>query len=179
MAIQRVILLSGAVCAGKTAVATQLQDNHGFTRLSTSGHLRDFAQTMGDSRLELQELGDLRDEQTDFAWVVDDVARPAVDANPHIEFWLLDAARKPRQVDHLRRFFGNAVWHVHLTAPEEVLADRYVKRARPGDADYATTILHPNEQAARSLAPLADITFDTHQHTAAEIVSHTLATWTR
>lgn len=179
MTISRVLLLSGAVCAGKTAVATMLQDNHGFHRLSTSGHLREFASAEGHSRLELQELGDLRDEQTDFAWVVDDVARPAVEANPDAEFWLLDAARKPRQVEHLRRFFGNTVRHIHLTAPEEVLADRYARRARPGDTDYATTILHPNEAAARSLEQMADIVFDTSRFDATEVVTRALSCWSR
>jgi adenylosuccinate synthase len=178
MSIKRVLLLSGAVCAGKSAVASLLESGERFSRLSTSGHLRAYANSIdGGGRFELQELGDLRDAQTDFKWVVDDVARPAVVAKPAAQDWLLDAARKPRQVMHLREFFGPMVRHVHLTAPEATLIERYTGRARDGDKAYTETISHPNEQAARSLVGLADLCIDTSHCTPEDAVARTLALW--
>lgn len=173
------LLLSGAVGAGKTAVATQLETGGGFSRLSTSGYLRQYGAGLGPAgqRLQLQELGDRLDLETDYRWVVDDVALPSLALKPDAAHWLLDAARKPRQVVHFRTAFGLTVRHVHLTAPEAVLRDRYTRRKEPADTPYDEAIAHPNEVAARGLIERADIVFDTSVMSTNEVVRHIQSMW--
>jgi RNase adaptor protein for sRNA GlmZ degradation len=58
------------------------------------------------------------------------------------------------------------VLHVHLTAPEDTLEQRYeerrAKQSNPLDTSpYAVAIDHPNERSSRELISIADETFDT------------------
>src|ERR1700734_1788532 len=85
------------------------------------------------TRSELQNLGDDLDAKTDFRWLLDDVALPGFRSNPTIENWLVDAVRKSRQIEHFRDTFGEAVVHVHLTAPEIALRTRYEARRATSD----------------------------------------------
>jgi adenylosuccinate synthase len=118
-------------------------------------------------RLTLQELGDQLDLETDYRWLIDEVAVPAIASRPTQERWLVDAVRKDRQVAHFRHEFPGRVIHVHLTADEGVLRERYDARLRAGDdyqgnKSYDTAIRHPNELAARSLREIADHTIETN-----------------
>lgn len=179
MTVKRLLLLSGAICAGKSSVARALKENHGFSGISSGGYLwACVRQGAGlDMRSRLQETGDRLDFETDFAWVVDSVAIPALAANPSVENWLFDAVRKSRQIEHFRARFGEIVRHVHLLAPEDVLQERYAAGFEPGDASYVTAIAHPNEIAARSLDAMADKTFDTTAVTATVIATRIIAAW--
>jgi len=163
MTLERMVLLSGAMGAGKTLVASLLEADHGFRRLSTSGYLRAYGQGFGPTgeRLQLQDLGDRLDIETDYRWVVDEVALPAFSSFPMGQRWLLDAARKPQQVAHFRATLGDAVYHIHLTAPEAVLRKRYEQRLTSQDTPYTTAVAHPNEVAARGLEGIADVVIDT------------------
>ncbi|GGX02646.1 hypothetical protein GCM10007242_04650 [Pigmentiphaga litoralis] len=163
MPLQRMLILSGAIASGKTAVAQVLSTEFGFCRLSTRSYLIEFegGADILKGRTSLQDLGDRLDHETDFRWVVDCVADPAVDANPQIAGWMLDAARKPQQVQHFRERFGNAVRHVHLRAREDILHARYSLRAESCETSYRNVQDHPNEIAARGLELLADAVFDT------------------
>lgn len=177
--MKRMLLLSGAMGAGKTAVAAALEARDGFQRLSTSGYLRQYGAGLGSAgqRLQLQDLGDCLDEETDYRWVVDDVARPALAADPAVDDWLLDAARKPRQVQHFRSAFGPVVRLVHLTAPEPVLRERYKARQAADDTPYGTAIAHANEVAARSLLHIADVVIDTSINTPDDVVALIQTLW--
>lgn len=179
MTAKRLLLLSGAMRAGKTSVARALQENHGFSGVSSSGYLRacDRRSSALDVRSRLQEIGDQLDIETDFAWVVDSVAMPAIAASPSVENWFFDAVRKPRQIEHFRAQFGQIVRHIHLSAPEDVLQKRYAAGAALGDAAYVTAITHPNEIAARSLCAMADEIFDTSTVTTIEIATRIIVAW--
>ncbi|WP_208448835.1 hypothetical protein [Burkholderia cenocepacia] len=177
--IKRLLLLSGPVRSGKSSVAQVLKTDHGFHGISTGGYLRSYVRPgAGDiTRSWLQDLGDQLDLKTDFAWVVDSVAIPAVKAAPATESWLLDAVRKPRQVEHFRAQFPYVVRHVHLHAPESVLQARYGAGLSSGDPIYSLAIAHPNEVAARSLGIFADQIFDTEQASASEIAEQIVSLW--
>lgn len=166
----RVVLLSGPLAVGKTAVADALRDRGGLKKISSSGHLRQLAaeRLLPESREILQQLGDLLDQQTDYAWLVEDVAvRQMADDTNQLD-WFVDAVRKEQQVRNFRSKFSN-VLHVHLTAPEDVLRSRFLSRARDGDdvhdhAAYDRCIDHPNEQSARALDRIADQIIDLSVH---------------
>jgi cytidylate kinase len=160
-----IVLISGPLAVGKTAVARALIDKHNFARISSSGYLRELATSLAipTTRVGLQELGDRLDTQTDFAWVVD-AAAAQIESEPLRQNWFVDAVRKSEQVRNFRNKFRNLI-HVHLTAAEGVLKTRFLQRARNGDAttiigSYENCIAHPNEVSARALGEIADLSID-------------------
>jgi hypothetical protein len=167
----RILLLSGPLAVGKSSVAALLVDRGGFARVRSGKFLSDLAMKRGRTidRPTLQELGDRLDLETDYRWLIDEVAVPAIAAHPTQDRWLVDAVRKDRQVAHFfRQEFPERVIHVHLTADEGVLRERYEARLRAGNdyegnKSYDTAIRHPNELAARSLREIADHTIETNE----------------
>jgi gluconate kinase len=156
------LLLSGPVAVGKSGVANALIKDHGFASIKSSAYLRAQAASDGlsESRTNLQRTGDRLDDETDFKWLIDNVAAPAITANPDNDWWLLDSVRKKRQVDHFRDHFGKSVFHVHLVASESIIEARYNRRllagGETGNVTYAATIAHANELSSRSLIDIAD-----------------------
>ena len=180
--IEMLVLLSGPVAVGKTTLRQLLLKEHGFEYVRSSAYLVDLAAKQGDdtSRSGLQERGDGLDEATDYKWVLDAVAMPAMAAYPEHKRWLVDAVRKERQVEHFRAEFGLAVLHVHLTATEPVLRQRYESRANAlgatGDTTpYDAAIAHSNEAAARALISVADMVVDTEMTMPQEVATLVMA----
>src|SRR5437879_5669745 len=134
---RRILLLSGPLAVGKSSVAALLTERGNFTRVRSGQFLSEYATARGitPDRQTLQEIGDRLDIETDYRWLIDDVAAPAIASNPSQARWLVDAVRKHRQVEHFRNRFPGQVIHVHLTADERVLQERYDARQRAGD-DY-------------------------------------------
>lgn len=179
MDVGHMVLLSGAVGAGKTSVAGLLEKEHGFSRVSTSGHLKEIAAQRGMlvNRVTMQDLGDQQDIETDFTWPIT-VALAQMIGKPG-KRWLLDAVRKRRQVHHFRERMAGSILHVHLHAPEEVLRSRYQARQAAGDeygdpSPYDEFVQRPNEIESRSLADIADLCFDTSITTSAEAVQQAI-----
>ncbi|WP_338124885.1 AAA family ATPase [Pseudomonas fragi] len=165
--MKRLLLLSGPMASGKTSVSAALQERYDFVPISSGSFLRAQLASRIESadRFTLQELGDSLDRATDFSWLIESVANPAIEARPYVENWLLDAVRKPRQVESFRLRFGNTVRHVHIIAPESALQQRYAARGGTDLDEYHASVLHPNEQSARSLSGFADkVSRYTHVH---------------
>lgn len=167
MSMKSIVLLSGPIAVGKSSVATELVSAHGFRSIRTGPFLAALATStgIGTSRTDLQQLGDKLDRDTEYRWVIDEVAASAFDASPDVQCWLLDCVRKAQQVAHFRAQFGSLVLHVHFTAPEGVLEARYEsRRAQLTEPvlhpPYAAAICHANEVAARGLVSLADLVLD-------------------
>src|SRR5256885_10800615 len=101
---RRILLLSGPVAAGKSSVAALLVERGGFARVRSGHFLSEYATARGltPDRQTLQEVGDRLDIETDYRWLVDEVAAPAIASNPNQARWLVDAVRKHRQVEHFR-----------------------------------------------------------------------------
>lgn len=167
------------MASGKTSVAVALQEGYGFVPISSSAFLREqlAARNMPADRQHLQELGDSLDKATDFSWLIESVASPVINAQPHIDNWLLDAVRKPRQVELFKLQFAGLVRHVHITASESVLQQRYAERGAGDLAQYRAAVSHPNEQSARSLAGLADQALNIEASTPLEIADQILSAW--
>jgi adenylate kinase family enzyme len=145
MAVEKILLLilSGAIGAGKTSVAKALMASFAFQKISISDYLISQIPNgelrKGDERRQqLQELGDCIDRETDYRWVVDPVAVQAIAQASLVESWLIDAVRRKRQVEHFRNQFDPKVRHIHLTAPEEGLRARH---AQCGE-DYDKAVAH-------------------------------------
>lgn len=177
--MKRLLLISGPMASGKTSVSAVLQEFHSFVPVSSGSFLRAqlAARNEPTDRYTLQEFGDSLDRTTDFSWLIESVAIPALEARPDVHNWLLDAVRKPRQVELFRLRFGDAVRHVHIVAPESVLKQRYAARGLSHVEDYQASVLHPNEINARSLAGFADRVLDIEQHTPLEIADQIMDVW--
>lgn len=159
--IEKLILLSGPVATGKTALREVLVNSFGFRSVRSSGYLKQLAdrRCLAGERTGLQDLGDELDRLSDCRWLLDDVVRPECEAFPEQRRWLVDAVRKIRQIEHLRIEYGDVVQHIHLVAEEEILRRRYMER---NDAiPYETAIQHENEIASRKLILVADLVIDT------------------
>lgn len=159
--LDMLLLLSGPVAVGKTTLRQVLIAEYGFEYVRSSGYLKQVAEqrSLGGERTNLQDLGDELDSQTDYRWLLDEVAEPAFEALPDQRRWLIDAVRKHRQVEHFRAAYGDVVLHVHLNASEMVLRQRYGERKDATPYDVA--IQHENEIASRSLVDVADLVIDT------------------
>lgn len=179
--MRRLLLISGPMASGKTSVSAAFQELYGFFPISSGSFLRAQLAARNEpfERLNLQELGDSLDRATDFSWLIESVAIPAIEAQPAVDNWLLDAVRKPKQVELFKRRFGNAVRHVHIVAPDSVLSQRYAARGISHLEDYQANVLHPNEQSARSLAGFADKVLDTEEYTPLEIADQIMNIWER
>jgi cytidylate kinase len=74
------LLLSGPIAVGKTAVRDELVANHRFDYVRSGRYLTEMANkhSLTVGRTSLQDLGDQLDEATDFRWLLDDVIVPAL-----------------------------------------------------------------------------------------------------
>jgi len=177
--VKRLLLFSGPMACGKTSISEVLQARYGFFPVSSGAYLRAelTARYQMLDRHNLQELGDALDKETDFSWLIESVAIPAITARPDVENWLVDAVRKPRQVELFRNRFTDAVKHVHVVVSEAVLKQRYASRNPHHLPQYETDVSHPNEQCARSLASLADQILDTEGLTPSDIADQIIQVW--
>lgn len=167
------------MACGKTSISEMLQARYGFSPVSSGAYLRGelTARNQLLDRHNLQELGDALDRETDYSWLIESVAIPAIKGRPDVDNWLLDAVRKSRQVELFRLRFTDAVKHVHIVAPEAVLEQRYASRSPYHLVQYQMDVLHPNEQSARSLAALADRILDTEELTPSDIADQIMEIW--
>lgn len=160
------LLLSGPVAVGKTGIADALIRKHDFQSIKSSSYLRSLAaqRKLEQNRTNLQQIGDQLDGTTDYRWLIDDVALPSLASAPNQKRWLIDSVRKQRQIQHFREQFADSIWHVHLTAPERTIEERYVTRltagGESGKVPYAIAISHENEISSRSLIKIADVVLD-------------------
>ena len=183
---QELIIISGPIAVGKSSIIKLLVEDHAFAKLGSGKYLIGQAQKLGiePSRLNLVNLGDRFDEQTDFAWVVHQVAVPAMTQAPELSRWIFDSVRKRRQVAHFRDALPGQVFHMHCVAPEHILKSRYESRRRDSDTvtDYDRAIDTDNEREARSLRDLADWVVDTSKADCNQIAAQTMErflTWSK
>lgn len=151
-----VIAVSGPVGVGKSSFATLLVERFAATRLSTRTILLEAGVT--NERAALQEGGDRLDRDTGGGWVADAVARLATSAEADAVL-IVDSVRIAPQVDCLRAAFGSKVFHVHLTANDDLLAERYAARA-PELKEFATydeVRVNGTERAVPELSRVADV----------------------
>jgi len=178
MARKQIILLSGPLAVGKTTVRDSLIIRHSFDYIKSGRYLiaRAAELHIPVSRTSLQDLGDKFDIETDYRWLVDDVALPAFRNNAVCQRWIVDAVRKERQVTHFRSEFQSmaSVFHVHLTAPDDLLESRYEKRGADSVL-YPIACAHDNEVATRALVNVADWVCDTSKSSADDLADNIMS----
>jgi adenylosuccinate synthase len=171
-----VVVVSGPVAGGKSALAHHLERRFGGLRLSTRKILMSrLAPDQRATRATLQKIGEDLDRETGGTWVADRLGRDIWRARQDgIDLVIVDAARIAGQLAGLRRAFGREVRHVHVTASRDTCADRYRQRQSQHHFEeaptYADVLLDPTEQAIEDLQPLADLVIDTDRDVEADVV---------
>lgn len=167
--VKQVVALSGPVMAGKSTLAKSLASRFGFRHVRTRELLVRLTGQSG--RHDLQVAGARRDEETGGRWVCEQVERE-VRGGHEDALVAVDAVRIPQQVDALYRAYGAKVVHVHLTAPEDDLEQRYSKKSRASGelSSYAEVRAHPTEAKIDELAQIADVVVDTARSTPADVL---------
>ena len=96
---------------------------------------------------------------------------------PEPAYVIVDSCRIKGQVNSLRRLFGNRVVHVHLTASERELEQRYRGReSKMRELDsYAQVRADPTEARVDALIDIADIVVDTERCDAEDVLVRTAA----
>lgn len=177
-----VVALSGQVGAGKSTLATLLEQRHGARRFSTKDLLRRVAAERGESlpdeRRALQLYGKKLDDETGGGWVAE-AAAMVLEADPSIQLFVVDAVRLHDQVNRLREAFGHTVRHVHLYASELVLAERYAERGEGSGltelSSYAEVSADTVEASVPKLQSDADIAVNTQRCRPDDVVTRVAA----
>lgn len=168
--MRHVIVVSGPIAVGKSAFIDELVRRFGAVRISTRELIQSL-RSVPSERRALQEAGDELDRETDGKWVADALAARA-DTLAADAIVIVDSVRIAKQVEHLRRAFGSQVWHVHLTAPHEVLSRRFLSRRLEGDpATYAEARANATEAEVEQLGAIADERIDTDRLDAGSVAT--------
>lgn len=160
--LSRVIVLSGPVSSGKSTLARALVEHHGCTVVRTQELIALLVPSTQQERRSMQAAGDRLDRRDGGAWVATAVSKKA-QGLPKRSMVVVDSARIRGQIDGLRRAFGARVVHIHLTAPDAVLAGRYRKRKHHLKElrSYRALSDNPTERHIEQLASIADVVIDT------------------
>ena len=167
--LEQIILVSGPVAVGKTLLGQRLAERFGFRVIKTAELLRArMGITPAESRVAMQRKGRDLDEASSGQWVVDG-------AQDRIRSWdgdvrvVIDSIRIKEQAQAFREAHGRRVIHIHLTASDVRLRERYASQ-RSGYSEpksYDEVAKDPTEQQARGLGRIADVVVDTEKDTEA------------
>src|SRR6266540_3217439 len=106
-----VILLSGAVGAGKTTLADALVRKLGFARLFTRDLILSRLPETPLTRVNLQAAGERLDQETDGQWVAHELVK-LMSGDSSARGYVVDAVFIPQQVEAVRRAAQGPVLHV-------------------------------------------------------------------
>lgn len=166
-----IVLLSGHVSSGKTTLSALLAERFGTVPFRTKDLIRELAPRIEDERGAMQAYGERLDRQTRGAWVRDGLTR-RVKELPEDAVLVVDAVRIQGQIDAIREAYGPRVFHIHLTAPVEVLSKRYPRRRGRFQEfkSYADVLTNRTERLVGRLEATADAVIDTNRCTKGDVV---------
>ena len=149
----RIVVLSGPICAGKSKLCANLQTcGYGASVVKTRDLIKQQRPKVKEERGPLQRAGEALDRADGGAWVGNALVRLIRDFPRGSGLFVVDSARIRGQISAIRKAYGSAVHHVHLTAPEEELAARYELRdSRLRSCDLSGSKAEPHGKERRTL----------------------------
>lgn len=171
---RKIVLLSGHVAVGKSALAAALGERFGVYLFKTREIIARLKNVKAD-RKALQAAGEALDRETDGEWVASELRKfledlAPVDADDCVV--VVDAVRIRAQGDAVRRAYGRMVVHVHLTASEAARAERFEERnAEVREVtSYAEVLKNRTERQVDTLHEIADVVINTERSSLADDV---------
>ena len=158
--------------SGKTTLCNSLVERFGFSALRTKQLLSTLSPKIESERGAMQAYGQRLDRKTKGGWVRDALTHFATDQAEDVTV-VVDAVRILEQVHLIRQAFGPSVFHIHLTAPLEVLCERYESKRVNGlreFASYEEVRKNRTERNVQKLADIADVVINTARSTEADVV---------
>ena len=173
-----IVLLSGGVSSGKSTLSEKLREQYGFELLKTKTVIQERAKKelgreLTPSRRAMQNFGDSLDARTDGKWVLQALTSFIRKSSSSSERIVVDAVRILKQIAAIRQAYGFPVVHIHLKAPDDVLAVRYSERKNSGLKElssYAAVERNRTEARVNELEDSADVVIDTARCTAADVL---------
>ena len=151
-----VVLITGHLGSGKTALADSLSERHGFHLVRSSKAVRDKYNLMSAedmARLDMQAAGANWDQETDGAWLFDLVSKVA----PAHGKIVVDHVRNERQLKHFREKPDWRIVHVHLYGPKKFLESKYEQKLEQEKLTYEQADPVESEEDIRHFRDDADV----------------------
>tara|TARA_R110002110_G_scaffold409445_1_gene631758 strand:- start:421 stop:918 length:498 start_codon:yes stop_codon:yes gene_type:complete len=156
----RIVLLSGPIGSGKSALVRQLEERYRAKIIKTRELILKKSPRTKSERTALQRAGQRLDGIDGGAWVGEALQR-TIETHSSGQtprgLFVIDAVRIQGQIEAIRKAYGTDVHHIHLTAPEEELERRYEQRNGEGDhtVDYSALKKNRTEREIEKLAEIA------------------------
>lgn len=171
----RVVLVSGAICSGKSTLVDELRMRHGAEIVRTRDLILQAAPKAKVGRDALQRAGERLDRTTKGEWVAEALQRvidAAQQSSTPSGIYVVDCVRIQEQVNAIRKAHGSEVFHIHLTADPEVLKRRYAERNHAEDAGTGYDALKRSrtEKNIEDLSKTADVVVDTDRCSAGGVL---------
>lgn len=174
--MKHVLLISGPVASGKTTLAIELSNHFNMDIIQTRELLqRSLPENNDSNRKDLQDVGDQLDNLTGGRWIHDELVQRMRNV-PSDSSVVIDSVRTMSQIEVIRETYGVIVTHIHLTAPQEILEERYYSRLLytggcKKSITYQDILSNQTELMVEDLQLLADIVIDTDKCSDKSILS--------
>jgi adenylosuccinate synthase len=172
--MQKCLILSGRLCAGKTSLADELATRGSATILSARAVLRGLSPTPLESREALQSFGEAIEHRTAGRWLAEAV-------RTHIStcsLLVVDSVRTKAQLSSVKDVAGSSAFHAHLIASEHELLRRFQERTLSDLREarsFNEAMRHEIELVGDILGSCADLIIDTTRMSTAALAGLVLA----
>jgi adenylosuccinate synthase len=170
---KQLVLLSGRVSSGKSTLCTNLVQRFGVHPVKTKDLIARLAGSIEHERGAMQDYGERLDRRTKGSWVCNELTKITEQLDEEAVV-VVDAVRIANQIEAVRKAYGHRVFHIHLEAPQEVLARRYQKKRRQKEfrefTTYTEVLKNKTEREVEGLAAIADVVIKTDRCTKNDVV---------
>ena len=164
-----IILISGPIAAGKSALSYGLENRFNMDLLSTrTTIIEKLGKGKEAGRKYLQNAGERLDRRTKGRWVLEKLNGWLYDKAQSASA-VVDSVRTLNQIDAIRDAYGSVVKHIHLTAPPDVLRKRYNGK-HINAPNYDEVSLNRTERDVGNLEASADVVIDTNRCTKEDVL---------